>query len=361
MTTQIKILSCDGGGIRGLLTAIILETLEKEIQQINPTSSLHKCFDVFAGTSTGSIIACGLARGMSATQIRRFYETKGDIIFPKMNLAFWAGELLERMKKGHFSQPLYEAKGLESVLRLPDVFPDDLLFGALPKEVLVVSYDTYNRKAIVFKSAGRKSAKVPVWQVCRASAAAPAAYPGFLLKEPQFLAAHKSGGNVEGDLERLIPDDGLPLIDGGVLANNPTLCAVAEQFSRYSQESGPKQENATYPNLLVASFGTGQSGRRITPRDVKNWGVLAWADLVKSIPLYQVCADGSADSIDFIASSLLGDRYQRYQPVYTEPVSAFQADPETLDKLYKTAQTYLNNPSSQQRLLNLAQAITAPG
>lgn len=360
MTTPIKILSCDGGGIRGLLTAIILETLEKEIQRINPTSSLHKSFDVFAGTSTGSIIACGLARGMSATQIRKFYETKGDIIFPKMNLAFWAGELLERLKKGHFSQPLYEAKGLESVLRLPDVFPDDLLFGALAKETLVVSYDTYNRKAIVFKSTGRKSAKVPVWQVCRASAAAPAAYPGFLLKESQFLSAHLSGGNVEGDLERMIPEEGLPLIDGGVLANNPTLCAVAEQFNRHSAASAPGQDYATFPNLLVASFGTGQSGRRITPKDVKNWGVLAWADLARSIPLYQVCADGSADSIDFIAASLLGDKYQRYQPVYTEPVSAFQADPETMAKLHMTAETYLKNPAEQQRLRDLAQAITSP-
>jgi patatin-like phospholipase/acyl hydrolase len=61
MTTPIKILSCDGGGIRGLLTAIILETLEKEIQQISPTSSLHNSFYVLAETATGSIIACGLA------------------------------------------------------------------------------------------------------------------------------------------------------------------------------------------------------------------------------------------------------------------------------------------------------------
>ncbi|MFN9644680.1 MAG: patatin-like phospholipase family protein [Cyanobacteriota bacterium] len=358
MTTPIKILSCDGGGIRGLLTTIILETLEKEIQRINPKSSLHDSFDVFAGTSTGSIIACGLARGMSASQIRKFYVDKGEIIFPKLNLAFWAGELLDRLKKGHFSQPLCDPKGLESVLRLPDVFPDDLLFGNLKKEALVVSYDTFNRKAIVFKSKGNKSAKIPVWQVCRASAAAPAAYPGFLLKESQFLSAHQAGGNVEGDLPRMIPEEGLPLIDGGVLANNPTLCAVAEQFNKHSEAAPPGQEYASFPNLLVASFGTGQSGRRITPKDVKNWGVLAWSDLLRSIPLYQVCADGSADSIDFIAASLLGARYQRYQPVYTEPVSAFQADPGTLEKLQQTAKTYLSDPSAQQRLRDLAQSIT---
>jgi patatin-like phospholipase/acyl hydrolase len=359
MATPIRILCCDGGGIRGLLTAIILESLEKEIQRINPASSLHTSFDVFAGTSTGSIIACGLARGMSATQIRRFYEDKGDIIFPKMDAGFWAREILERIRRRHFSQPLFEPRGLESVLRLPDVFPDSLLFGDLKKEALVVSYDTFNRKAVVFKSTASKSVKVPVWQACRASAAAPAAYPGFVLKESQFLAAHESGGNFEGDLERIIPKDGLPLIDGGVLANNPTLCAVAEQFKRHADTVGKGQGIPAYPELLVASFGTGQSGRRITPKDVKNWGVLAWADIFRSIPLYQVCADGSADAIDFIAGSILGDRYQRYQPVYSEIVSAFQADAATFEKIHKTAEAYLSNPSAQQRLQDLAKAITA--
>ena len=358
MATKIKVLSCDGGGIRGLLTTIILEKLEREIQKINPTSSLHNSFDIFAGTSTGSIIACGLARGMSATEIRHFYENKGDIIFPTMDLGFWAGEILERIKRGHFSQPLYEAKGLESVLRLPEVFRDDLLFGDLKREALVVSYDTYNRKAVVFKSTATKSAKIPVWQICRASAAAPAAYPGFLLQESQFLREHESGGNVEGDLERIIPAEGLPLIDGGVLANNPTLCAIAEQFKRNSDKAKAGHEVSRYPELLVASFGTGQSGRRISPKDVKNWGVLAWADIVRSIPLYQVCADGSADTTDYIATSILGEGYQRYQPVYTETVSAFQADTGTLEKIQRTAERYLNNPSTQRRLQNLAKTIT---
>jgi patatin-like phospholipase/acyl hydrolase len=359
MATPIRILCCDGGGIRGLLTTIILERLEKEIQHINPTSSLHNSFDVFAGTSTGSIIACGLARGMSATQIRRFYENKGDIIFPRIDFGFWTREILKRIRREHLSQPLYEAKGLESVLRMPDVFPDDLLFGDLKREALVVSYDTFNRKAVVFKSTASKSATVPVWQVCRASAAAPGAYPGFVLKESQFLKEHESGGNFEGDLERIIPDDGLPLIDGGVLANNPTLCAIAEQFNRHSEMIGKGQDIPPYPELLVASFGTGQSGRRITPKNVRNWGVLAWADIARSIPLYQVCADGSADAIDFIAASILGGGYQRYQPVYSELVSAFQADAGTFEKIHKTADAYLKNPSAQQRLQDLATAITA--
>lgn len=64
-----KILSLDGGGIRGMLTATLLVTLENELKTINPEHTLTNCFDFFAGTSTGSIIACGLANGMTATQI----------------------------------------------------------------------------------------------------------------------------------------------------------------------------------------------------------------------------------------------------------------------------------------------------
>jgi patatin-like phospholipase/acyl hydrolase len=359
VTAQIKILSCDGGGIRGLLTTIILEALEAEIKAINPTSSLSECFDVFAGTSTGSIIACGLANGFTATKIREFYEQKGGLIFPRLNAKFWLTKVLDRMRQASVSQPLFEAGGLESVLRSPDVFPDSLLFGGLQKQVLVVSYDTYNRKAIVFKTKSEKCANLPVWQVCRASAAAPVAFPGFLLKDAQFHEGHKAGGHVEGDLERQIPAEGLPLIDGGVLANNPVLCAIAEQLRQ--PPTGSEETNLNpLTHLLVASFGTGQSGRRITPKNVQNWGAFSWSDLVRGVPLYQVCADGSADVIDYLASSLLNQRYQRFQPVFKETTSVFQADEKNLQKIRATAESYLaeNNGFERQRLKDLANQVT---
>ena len=287
MSAQVRILSCDGGGIRGLLTTIVLEALEEEIKAINPTSSLSECFDVFAGTSTGSIIACGLANGFTATKIRKFYEQKGDQIFPALNAKFWLTKVFERMREASVSQPLFEAEGLENVLRSPDIFPDTLLFGGLEKQVLVVSYDTYNRKAIVFKTKSEKCAHLPVWQVCRASAAAPAAFPGFLLKDAQFQQGHKAANPAEGDLERQIPSEGLPLIDGGILANNPVLCAIAEQLRQQPTEAEAVNLNPLR-HLLVSSFGTGQSCRRITPKNVQSWGALSWSELAKGIPLYQV-------------------------------------------------------------------------
>ena len=76
-----KILSIDGGGIRGIIPAYWLTRLEAELKA-KADLTLHEVFDLFAGTSTGSIIAAGLAIGRSANEILKLYEEKGSKIFP---------------------------------------------------------------------------------------------------------------------------------------------------------------------------------------------------------------------------------------------------------------------------------------
>jgi uncharacterized protein len=315
-----------------------LEELEREVKKLNPSSSLTDCFDFFAGTSTGSFIACGLAQGMRPYQIREFYEKKGEKIFPKMDFGFFVMEFLRRLTKGRLSLPLFKPSGLEEVLRSPDVFPDDLLFGKLGKPTLVVSYDTYNRKAMVFKSTSPKYAQIPIWQVCRSSSAAPVAFPAYLLNNQTFLEIYGQPCEpIEGDLPKEIPPEGLPLIDGGILANNPALCAIAEIA-----------QDTPLDNIRVISFGTGQPEGRITPHQATSWGALVWADLLKGIPLYQVCSDGSADMIDYIAQVLLKDNYMRYQPVIDSKISTFQAEQGNLDLLKNAADDYLKNGGSDR-------------
>ena len=124
-------------------------------------------------------------------------------------------------------------------------------------------------------------------------------------------------------------------IDGGILANNPSLCAIAEIA-----------QDTSLDNIRVVSFGTGQPKGRITPRQATSWGAFDWADILKGIPLYQVCSDGSADVIDFIAQSLLKDNYIRYQPVIDPKISTFQADEKNLNLLRKAANNYLENGGS---------------
>ena len=344
-----KILSCDGGGIRGLLTAILLESLEAELQQLDPKATIANCFDMFAGTSTGSIIACGLAKGMTAKKIRQFYEQEGEKIFPTMDANFWRKEALERIRKGDVSLPLFQAKSLEAVLTSAEVFPPSLLFGKLPKPTLITSYDTYNREAVVFKSTQDKFATIPVWQVCRSSSAAPVAFAGYLMQDEQFLQALKEDApNFEGDLPTKIPPEGIPLIDGGVVANNPALCAIAEQIAA--------EGNRGLNDILVAAFGTGQLPRRITPNEAITWGGLDWVDLFNGIPLLDVFSDGSADAIDYVSGKLLRDNYLRYQPVLEPETSTFQADSKNLKLLRKAAENYLNT-GGRKRFQKLAQKL----
>jgi patatin-like phospholipase/acyl hydrolase len=211
MVGKLKILSCDGGGIRGLITAQLLVELEKELRQKDSTFTISNCFDFFAGTSTGSIIACGLANGMSAQDILNFYveeceknNTDEEKIFKQKSLLKKLGDIFKsNIKDIDISKPLFEADGLENVLRKKEVFPDSLLFKDLPKPTLITSYDTYNREAVIFVSRGKnttfspdeeeiyleKYKTLPVWKVCRASCAAPIAFPGYILDDENYIAA----------------------------------------------------------------------------------------------------------------------------------------------------------------------------
>ena len=321
--------------MRGLLTILLLEALEQELEELRPGTRVRDVFDRFAGTSTGSLIACGLAKGLSLEKLRELYEKTGTTIFSTIGVRFLLQALFRRLFRLRLSLPLFSPLGLESVLRAEDVFPDHLLFGALPKPVLVVSYDAYNRKAVVFKSAAGscKSAQLPVWHVCRSSAAAPVAFPAFLLREPSFLAAHRSSDALEGDLDRSQTPDVVPMIDGGILANNPSLCAIADVLN--------EAEGAGLNNQLLVSFGTGQAECRISPQQASLWGALDWSSIVRGIPLYQVCADGSADLFDYICKALLKDNYVRFQPLIDRNASPFQADPRNLERIRTAADRYL--------------------
>src|SRR5512144_125229 len=122
------ILSLDGGGIRGLLTAILLERLEAAVPGF-----LAKV-DLFAGTSTGGILALGLAAGRSPAQARELYETQGRVVF--------ADSVLDNVRDlGHAVGAQYSNGPLKRVLT--EQF-GDLTLGDLPRRVLITSFDLDN-------------------------------------------------------------------------------------------------------------------------------------------------------------------------------------------------------------------------
>jgi len=210
MARLFKILAIDGGGIRGIIPATVLMEIEKQTGK-----RVAELFDLIAGTSTGGILAVGLARPgpdgrarYTAGDMRELYLRKGAAIFPQPGFP----KSLWNSAKRPFTEK-YAAKGIESVLQ--KYFGDSRLKDSL-SNLLVTSYEIHLRQPWFFRSdRARQDPEYdfPLWEVARATSAAPTYFP------PAQIP--RSGANQPNWM----------LIDGGAYANNPALCAYAETRS----------------------------------------------------------------------------------------------------------------------------------
>lgn len=192
-----RILSLDGGGVRGVFSATVLANFEDKIGE-----PIGQYFDLIAGTSTGGIIALALGLGVPAKEIAKLYEEKGPVIFGK-----------DQSRKARFARSMRQlfkgAKHNSTGLRneLEAVFGDRLL-GESQTRLIIPSFHPETSKVYVYKTAHHErfqyDHKVKVVDVALATSAA-----------PTYLPSHKSEAGVE-------------LIDGGVWANNPIGAAVVE-------------------------------------------------------------------------------------------------------------------------------------
>jgi patatin-like phospholipase/acyl hydrolase len=251
----MRILSIDGGGIKGVLPAVWLAELEKKLG-----SPLNKNFDLVIGTSTGAGIACGVGLGMPANTYLDMYMKYGKDIFP----GFWK-RLPSRMKRFFtqgISHPKFDGKGLDR--SLVKIFGDQRMHH-MEIPVLITAYNTQRRSAKVFKSTKRADSFLSAVDVCRASMAAPTYLPGHVIRKQ-------------------------PYIDGGAFANHPVMCGIAEAC-----RMGTKKED-----IIAVAIGTGDSDDPITARHTKEWGGLEWV-----LPIIDVLMDGSEDSNDYIARQVL--------------------------------------------------------
>ncbi|MFH1923071.1 MAG: patatin-like phospholipase family protein [Planctomycetota bacterium] len=310
-----RILSLDGGGIRGLIPAIWLDRLEKMLDR-----PLWRHFDLVAGTSTGAILACAVAAGIDTRRIIDLYSSEGHRVFPS-----------PRRLARFFRGPKYDGRGL--VAALDDVF-DAACFGELNvKPTLVTTYDTFTGKPVIFKSDRPRHQKLLVRDVCRASSAAPTYFPPHVLKV--------SGAKV-------------PLIDGGVVANNPTACAIAEAVRASRRNAGDEENGRCLGNLLVASFGTGDVLRRISGREAQRWGTVRWA-----VPIIDVLFGASSDAVDYIARQLVPQKnFFRFQiPLDHEYERMDNASPENIDVLTHLATHHIDSGPGRRQLEELVQRL----
>ncbi|HVP68443.1 MAG TPA: patatin-like phospholipase family protein [Anaeromyxobacteraceae bacterium] len=280
----VTLLSVDGGGMRGIIPALVLAELEKRARH-----PLWKMFDLMAGTSTGGLIALGLAvPGPNGHQARydpgdlaRLYREEGPTIFARSVVhdvsTAW----------GLFG-PKYPGRPLERVLKR--FFGTFRLHEALT-HVVVTSYDAASASPFFFKSyrpvepledepGVHFRGDHHMWEAARATSAAPTYFP------PVSLRGHgKDGGQ-------------LCLLDGGVFANNPALCALADATYMYGIPPD---------RTLVVSVGTGADNLRQPYEKVKRRGLVGWA-----LPILRTVFDGVADTVDYEAHEMAGE-FHRFQ------------------------------------------------
>jgi len=263
MTQNVKALCIDGGGIRGLIPLVSLAYLEQKTGK--PCNQL---FNYIGGTSTGGIIALGLAAGLPATTLTALYVQQGAKIFSS---SWW----YKLTNLGNFAGPKYPASGIESVLKVQF---NNQTTKDLKTNAMVVSYNISNHTVKLFNS--WEDQTYYIRDLCRATTAAPTYFP------PANI------GNTNGT-------DKSWYIDGGLVANNPSMCLVTEIC---------KREQTIPANISMLSLGTGLNEGSIDGTVASKWGELPWASNVIDVGM-----NGTQDLADTQASLVLS-RYVRVQP-----------------------------------------------
>jgi len=262
-----RILSLDGGGIRGLLTVVLIEQLDLRVP------GWRDQIDLFAGTSTGGILALGLAKGLAPAELRAFYYDKGPAIFHD-----WAWDDVRDL--GRLVGAEYDNANLRTEL--------ETAFGRtrlqdLKRRVVVASFDLDNR----------------------------AKHPEARCWNPKFF--HNFPGP-DTDGRRRVVDVALytsaaptyfptvdGYVDGGVVANNPSMAALA-------QTQDPRATMPHRPSLgeiSLLSIGSGRVLSRVEGNR-QDWGYTQWAK-----PLIGILLDGTVGVPDYQCRQFLGERYLR--------------------------------------------------
>ncbi len=268
----MRILSLDGGGIRGIISASVLVYLENEIRgrSNDPDAQLSDYFDLIIGTSTGGILGAMLlipdpqrpSRALyGAVEILEFYREFGTAIFNDSERSKWLN-IRQLINAANYRHDTLVKLLSEKTLGLP--------ISALLKPYVATAYDMRSQRSIFFSSreASHKKRDYLLSDVLRATAAA-----------PTYFAPAKVSNLLQPQEASLIA------IDGGVFANNPAMCAYAEARS---MDFPFLSERARAKDMLMLSIGTGsvQSDFGDVSRS-KTWGLLSWA---KSIPEIMMAA-----------------------------------------------------------------------
>lgn len=289
MSNPFRILSIDGGGIRGILPGQILVELEAKLQRLssNPDKRLADYFDMIAGTSTGGILTCLYLYPdkkknprplFTASEAVNLYLENGGGIFKESSVR------MDGMK-----QEKYPVIAIEALLK--KYFKNTKL-SQLLKPCLITSYNIYARSTHFFcQHEAKKQAAYDFYlhDVARGTSAAPTYF------EPAAITS-LSGMTY-------------PVVDGGVFASNPALCAYAEAREKFKPTG-----KSTRMDMFMLSIGTGSKKESYAYDKSKGWGRLGWVK-----PVLDIMLTGASETVDFQMKHIFdaidcGNNYYRINP-----------------------------------------------
>ncbi len=334
MSKKVTILSIDGGGIRGILPGVILAYIEKRLREREgDLVRLSDYFDLVAGTSTGGILSLiylapdetGRPK-FSAQEAVDLYLNHGHEIF---DVSLWqkihsGGGLLDEK---------YQATALEK--KLNDYF-GKMTLSQLLKPCIITSYEIFNRKTVFFNkvdAVGNNLNDFYVKDIGRATSAAPTYFETASIKSLYGTPYY--------------------LIDGGVFANNPAMCAYAEartlDFGTALNHPG-KVDKPNAKDMVIISIGTGSTGKPYNYDQAKNWGAAGWI-----LPLIDILMAGNSETVDYQLRQMFKTikppdqpDYYRLEPKREPADSAMDnASPENMGHLREAGLRYVSDNADQ--------------
>jgi hypothetical protein len=333
-----KILSLDGGGIRGAFIAAFLARIQQNLER-----PLIDYFDLIAGTSTGGLIAVALGMGIRPEDIKEFYQAAGPLIFarPPFRLPAWKRRVIEaclsRIAPAIDAEWLFRAKFESAPLR--EAVQQQLqqrLFGEARVRLVIPAVDLTAARGVVFKTPHRphfiRDRHFSACDVIMATTAAPS----------YFAPASITVGSA--------------YCDGGIWANNPAIVGYVEAI-KISQECNRPDVDPrfTHQDISLLSVGTG-TRRHFAKLNDGDTGLRWWGPRFLSIS-----GETQSEGIHTQAQYLLGDRYMRVD--FEIPEGKWDLDSvDNLDALIHLGDQHavVNFPGVQARFLAECNAAYSP-
>lgn len=354
----VTVLSIDGGGVRGIIPAIILAFLEEKLQELDgPEARIADYFDVVAGTSSGGLLTAMLtAPGQNgrplfdAKDLAQFYIDHSPKIFPQKNwiLSKIFGTL--RMVRG----PKYDGEYLHALLRR---YLGDLRLDKALTNVVIPTFDIAFLQPTIFSSFELKHRpwkNALLSDISISTSAAPTFFPAHY-----FETKDETGRTREFNL-----------VDGGLAANNPTLCAMGQVSRDIILGDGDffPVKPADYGKFMVVSIGCGSNrNRRYSAKAAAKWGIFNWLIKDGTAPIVDMFNSASADMVDIHLCVLFralrsSHNYLRiqYDQLTGSAGSIDDCSKENMDKLVRIGKELLSKKVSRVDL-ETGRNVEVPG